>query len=566
MRRSPAYIASLDGLRAGAVAIVFLGHGLPPPFPGELGVTVFFFLSGYLITTLLRAEFEAKGSISLRAFYARRVLRIFPPFYLALTGATILAALGALGPARLTAATVISQATYLTNYFLVAGEWFPGIPWGGAAGTGVYWSLAVEEHFYLFFPLLYLALLRHLPSRRRQAAVLVAVCALVLAWRCFLVFGLHSGKDRTYVATDARIDSILFGCILAVAGNPVLDDSRISGRTWKAVLLPLGLLGLLAGFAVRSQAFHESFRYTLQGICLVPIFVVAIRHPEWGPMRALNWRWVRFLGVLSYSMYLVHLTVLSGLEARLRAPLAVRTSAGAVITVALAYAVHRLVEKPLARWRRRLSRLDRAPAPEAPALRGPIQPAAAQLGDRLAGGMSSMRRTMVSIVKGTLHRYGYDLVRLTGPSAPPVDLTAGRLQLHPGRVPPEGRLGRALHPQAEVGDHVQVRLGGLAARGQVVAGEDRVGQQQPQRLERPQVDLAAAGDPHLDVREEQPVQSQDAQAAPGVELVTAGERRPLHRDQEVDRHRVRPQAAEGEADAHHVLVALAQAEQHARAG
>jgi peptidoglycan/LPS O-acetylase OafA/YrhL len=348
------HIASLDGIRAAAVAIVFLGHGLPPPFPGELGVTIFFFLSGYLITTLLRTEFERGGSISLRSFYARRVLRIFPPFYLVFLAATLLAALGVLGSAQLTPVTLASEATYLTNYFLVAGEWLPGIPWGGAPGTGVYWSLAVEEHFYLFFPLLYLALQRRLRSRRQQAAVLIAICVLVLAWRCFLVFGLHSAKDRTYVATDTRIDSILFGCILAVLANPVMDETKIDRPTWQFILFPLGVLGILAGLVIRNQAFHESLRYTMQGICLVPIFVVAVRYPDWGPMRILNWGWVKFLGVLSYSMYLVHLTVLSGLDARLHAPLLVRTTIGAAITVGAAYLIHRAVEKPLVRWRRSL--------------------------------------------------------------------------------------------------------------------------------------------------------------------------------------------------------------------
>lgn len=355
--RSVSHIPSLDGIRAAAVAIVFFGHGLPPPFPGELGVTVFFFLSGYLITTLLRTEFERHASISLRAFYARRVLRIFPPFYVVMIATTVLAAVGYFGPVQLTPVTVASQAMYLSNYVLVAGDWIPGFPWGGAPGTGVYWSLAVEEHFYLFFPLLYLALQRRLRSRRLQAAVLILICLLVLAWRCFLVFGLHSGKDRTYVATDTRIDSILFGCILGVLGNPVMDRTRVSEGTWKTVLMPLGVAGILIGLLIRSQAFHESVRYTMQGICLVPIFVVAVRYSDWGPIRVLNWPWVRTLGVLSYSMYLVHLTVLSGLEARMQAPLVVRTVLGGAITVALAYAVHRLLEKPLLRWRRRLSQV-----------------------------------------------------------------------------------------------------------------------------------------------------------------------------------------------------------------
>jgi peptidoglycan/LPS O-acetylase OafA/YrhL len=96
------YIASLDGIRAAAVTLVFVSHaGLNDKVPGNFGVTAFFFLSGYLITTLLRLEHEQSGAISFRAFYLRRVLRIFPPFYLALAAATVLWLVGGLpnGPA-----------------------------------------------------------------------------------------------------------------------------------------------------------------------------------------------------------------------------------------------------------------------------------------------------------------------------------------------------------------------------------------------------------------------------------------------------------------------------------
>jgi len=91
------YIPSLDGIRACSVMVVFAAHaGLRGLIPGDFGVTVFFFLSGYLITTLLRMEHEQTGAISFRAFYLRRVLRIFPPFYLVLIVATLLTAVGAL--------------------------------------------------------------------------------------------------------------------------------------------------------------------------------------------------------------------------------------------------------------------------------------------------------------------------------------------------------------------------------------------------------------------------------------------------------------------------------------
>lgn len=349
------HIPSLDGIRACAVGIVFLAHaGLSRFVPGEFGVTVFFFLSGFLITTLLRMEFSRTGSISLRDFYLRRVLRIFPPLYLVLTAATTLTALGVLAGPRLAAGAVAAQALYLTNYQVIATNWWDG----RAPGSWIYWSLAVEEHFYLGFPLLYLLLLRHLRSRRRQLAVLLGLCALVLAWRCLLVFVFHAPKERTYIATDTRIDSILLGCALAVVGNPVLDRSRFSDFCWKCVWLPLGLAGLLVSFLVTNADFQQSVRYSLQGLALVPLFVCAMRFPGWLVFRVLNWGWVSFLGVLSYSLYLVHPTVLYGVDLHLRAPLLVQGVVAGLLSLAIAVVIYHLVETPAARLRRHLSRIE----------------------------------------------------------------------------------------------------------------------------------------------------------------------------------------------------------------
>lgn len=361
-------IPSLDGIRACAVMLVFVSHaGLHGKVPGEFGVTVFFFLSGYLITTLLRIEYEQSGSISFRAFYLRRVLRIFPPFYLALTVATVLWLLGAFryGPG-FSLDGLLAQALFLTNYYVIHNGWWVG----HAPGTWIFWSLCVEEHYYLAFPVVYVLLLRFLRSRHRQALALAGLCTLVLTWRLVLVYTLGVGKDRTYMATDTRIDSILFGCILGVFANPVLDRTRIDHGTWKYILVPLALGGLFVSFVVRDPAFQKSMAYTLQGICLFPLFIVAVRFPGWVPCQVLNLSWVRFVGVLSYSIYLVHPAVLFGISSWTRLPWIVQGTIGLALTLAIAYGIYVAVERPAARLRKRLSRTLVPERPAAPSTAG----------------------------------------------------------------------------------------------------------------------------------------------------------------------------------------------------
>src|SRR4051812_45555770 len=121
--KAPNHIPSLDGLRAISFGIVFIAHaGLEKVFPGGFGVTVFFFLSGFLITTLMRTEFEKSGTVSLKAFYLRRVLRILPPFYVVLTLATALTAVGFLG-GELIPSAVAAQFLHYANYWIIGHDY-----------------------------------------------------------------------------------------------------------------------------------------------------------------------------------------------------------------------------------------------------------------------------------------------------------------------------------------------------------------------------------------------------------------------------------------------------------
>lgn len=369
------HIPSLDGLRAISIFIVFLSHvGLHRVVPGLFGVTVFFFLSGYLITTLMRLECERTGGLSLRDFFARRALRILPPFYLVLGALVWMTSVGVLkgdisGPA------VVAQALHFGNYQEIFGH--------GAQppGTEVLWSLAVEEHFYLLFPFLYLALRRWLPQPRRQFFALAGLAFAVLGWRMILIHGLHaisldpsiSHHPRICHATDTRLDSLLFGCMLAVYGNPALDASRFQRATWLGVGLPLGLGALLLSFVLRAPAFRETFRYTLQGLALFPVFIVAIRFADWGVFRFLNHPWVRVAGILSYPIYLTHSGVIAGVQQWYPTVIDSTGSNRLVhqmlqgvialgISLGISWVLHHGLEKPCARLRRRLSHLHTKPS------------------------------------------------------------------------------------------------------------------------------------------------------------------------------------------------------------
>jgi peptidoglycan/LPS O-acetylase OafA/YrhL len=344
-------IPSLDGLRAVSFAIVFAAHaGAHRYVPGAFGVTVFFFLSGYLITTLMRQERERSGRISLSKFYLRRVVRILPPFYIVL-GLAVLANLAGLLPGELSGAAVMAQALHYANYWIIA-HGFDGVP----LGTGVYWSLAVEEHFYLLFPGLYLLLVRLRATPAGQSLALLGLCALLLVWRIYLVNYSGAHEERTGIASDTRFDSLLFGCALALYENPALDRSHLAPAIWKFVLFPLGIIGLLASFLIRDLVFRETLRYTLQGVSLVPIFVCAIRYPDWLPIKPLNWGPLAYVGVLSYSLYLAHQVIIEIVNHVTKGALGQWTLALSALfaTLLFSFALYQTVEKPFARLRKKL--------------------------------------------------------------------------------------------------------------------------------------------------------------------------------------------------------------------
>ena len=329
-----ARIPGIDGLRAVAILLVMASHaGLGHVVPGGFGVTVFFFLSGYLITTLLRLEWTRTGRIDLLAFYGRRAARILPPLFLTLALVVAMAGAG-LVDWRPSGAELATHLLFLTNY---AG--LLGVP---AAAPIPLWSLDVEEHFYLAFPALFLLL--SVRAGHRLAAVFAALCAAVLLIR-FATFPTGQ-QGNIYYWSHTRIDSILFGSILAVRNNPVLDE-----RPWRPGAVHVGaalaVIGLTLAF--RAPWFRETARYTLQGGALWVLFSAAIQSSGI-VARVLDLRALRVVALLSYTLYLVHFPLLAATGrwgSVWSAPVAY------LLAFAWAGLLYVAVERPLARWRKR---------------------------------------------------------------------------------------------------------------------------------------------------------------------------------------------------------------------
>ncbi|WP_165978829.1 acyltransferase family protein [Antarcticimicrobium luteum] len=341
------HIPSLDGFRAVSILVVFASHvGFGDTVPGGFGVTVFFFISGFLITTLLCRETDRYGRISFRAFYARRVLRLMPPLLCALGLSYLLLATGiAIGGFDWT--TLISQIFFFFNYLYIYGQSETVL------GLGVLWSLSVEEHFYILWPLVFLVFAG--PVRRlRWIWPLILVFTL---WRAVHYWGLGTGFEGIYYLSDTRLDSLLVGCALAL----LMWRDRIPVRAGRPVVmasvLALSFAALLVSFLWRDPAFRSVLRYAVQGLALMPIFYYAVTRPDLWLFRPLNWGWMQRIGVYSYSIYLIHLVLIRTMDFGAFAGTGMlwKVICAGGLSVLYAAAIHQLVERPLLPLRRRIT-------------------------------------------------------------------------------------------------------------------------------------------------------------------------------------------------------------------
>jgi peptidoglycan/LPS O-acetylase OafA/YrhL len=334
-----AHLPALDGLRFLALAQVVLYHGGWNVIPGD-GVTFFFVLSGFLFAVLLDRERRATGTVDLRAFYTRRLFRIVPAFYVA-----VLATIAGkwLCGASIDWGHALASLTFSANYYNALYNHPP-------TGFSSYWSLAVEEQFYLLWPISFLFFQRF--SRRALIAFLFASIGLVCAWRSLALLQLHAPDAYAYDAFETRFDSLAIGCLVGLLTTRGWFRRGLRAVT-RTGLEPLATLFVIAATDSLGPRWHHSVGFTVDSALMALLLLQLVClgwHPLW---RWLNLRWVAFLGTLSYSGYLYHHW---GLVAGAQIPGVLHASqvvAGLAATLVLAAISWSVVEQPCLRLRKR---------------------------------------------------------------------------------------------------------------------------------------------------------------------------------------------------------------------
>lgn len=333
LARGGHYIPTLDGWRAIAIAGVLLCHSFRSTYwtmSGALGVNLFFAISGYLITTVLLKE------NGLRAFYVRRAFRILPPAFLYLAAVAVLAVMGIIESSR---TDIVSCLVFLRNY------WGAGPDHGWY--TGHFWSLAVEEQFYLFWPaLLFFA------GRKRGKWIAPALALAFALWRsldmrhAWIANLFHNEALRNgSLRSDYHMDAILWGCTLALFTQARDLKTLVSLRasSWLAI-------GALAAAVALNVAQPRGYMIA-QGLLFSLVIVASIAQPQAWLSRLLEWPALQWLGRLSYSLYLwQQLFFFSGHPHRAlqRFPL------NLVLALSCAWLSYRFVERPAIRLGRAL--------------------------------------------------------------------------------------------------------------------------------------------------------------------------------------------------------------------
>ena len=350
------YRGAYDGVRALSIALVALTHGGATFRGGYIGLDMFFVLSGFLITSLLLEEWHLTGRIDRRAFYGRRARRLLP---------ALLTTLAGFGVLRLVMPGIDHGWSFLPRSLAIifyAGNWVVALagvrPLGALNQT---WSLAVEEQFYIIWPLVFVACFRR---RWRPQSILLLLVGFAVAsavWRAYLFAVPHSSIPfgpyhyETYWRSDTHADGLALGCALAVA----LATSRgreLLEKTCRSTPLVITALLFLAAVVDRTSIYTRwIYLGGLSAVNLAIAFLVAhvyVRGRAAVP-RLLATRPLVWIGKRSYGIYLVHLPIFFALSpARLVLSMWPLFAVRMTVTCSIAAAMFKWVETPFLRRKR----------------------------------------------------------------------------------------------------------------------------------------------------------------------------------------------------------------------
>lgn len=292
-------IPGLDGLRAIAVIMVMMAHACQTTgFPqldiltaiarhGGLGVEIFFVISGFLITNLLLREIRRTQRVDLQAFYVRRSLRIFPA-YLCLLGTVFV--VSQLGFATISWRDWLAATTYTLN-FVHRPAW----------EVGHAWSLSIEEHFYLLWPLLLLLL-----GTVRSGRIAIGCLVFCFSARWIVLFAFPQWSQMAELWTFTRLDTIAAGCLLALmAGNEAWRDRLNSLCAFRgAVPVYLALLILAVGLCDLSGKLSVGVGYSVNAVLIALLLWSILLRSDSRLGQFLEQDWLVAIGIRSYSIYL----------------------------------------------------------------------------------------------------------------------------------------------------------------------------------------------------------------------------------------------------------------------
>ncbi|MEX2256122.1 MAG: acyltransferase, partial [Acidimicrobiia bacterium] len=303
------YLPALDGLRAAAVLAVMLYHGgVSWMTGGYLGVDAFFVLSGFLITTILLGEWRAKDTIRFGEFWLRRARRLLPALGVVVVGVILYGAFLApafqLGPLR---SDTLSTLGYFTNWRLIASGQGYFEQFAAPSPLKHMWSLAIEEQFYLVWPLVVYALCRWARLSWRAMAILFGGLAVVSAVWMGVLFS-SDGITRVYYGTDTRAQALLIGAALAVVYLEKGSATRLFARSGLTVAAVAGvaLTAWLWSTAGDDSSWLYEGGYFLAAVAIAAV-IARVAQPHSGVLgAALSVAPLRWVGRISYGLYLWH--------------------------------------------------------------------------------------------------------------------------------------------------------------------------------------------------------------------------------------------------------------------